>query len=273
MHKHLVNFLTQHKEQPFFVYYSLSNVHAQILPTPDSAPNSKDIYADNISYMDKLVGQLVTELDRLKLSDNTILVFFGDNGTAPGHADRATIGGRRLIGQKGTLLEGGSLEPLIVYWPGVTPKGKISHDLISSVDFLPTFAEIAGAKLRDNKTFDGKSFNEQIHGKKGNPRSSVYIQLANNYYVREADWKLNQSGELFDMKNAPFEEKLVPIETKNSDAIAARARLKKELDKLNPAAGIRDYGDGTGRHAGRNKQVFKINNKDNLYKTLCDRRI
>jgi len=114
MHDRLVEFLTQNRNKPFYVYYSLSHVHAEILPTPDSKSNSKDLYADNISYMDKLVGRLRTELEKLKLDENTILVFFGDNGTAGGRADRATIGGRRLSGQKGSMLEGGGLVPLIV---------------------------------------------------------------------------------------------------------------------------------------------------------------
>jgi arylsulfatase A len=257
MHKDLVDFMAKHKDQPFYIYYSLSHVHAEILPTPDSKADSKDIYADNISYMDKLVGKLVAELERLKLTDNTILVFFGDNGTAAGHADRATIGGRRLIGQKGTMLEGGSLEPLIVYWPGVTPVGKISHDLISAVDFVPTFAEIAGADLPKDKIIDGQSFNAQIHGQKGNPRSSIFVQLANNYYVRNSGWKLNQSGELFDMSKAPFEEIPVPSDTKNPDAVAARKSLQTDLDQLNPAGGYVDTGDGTGRHVGKIRKVKK----------------
>jgi arylsulfatase A len=251
MHRKLVDFMTQNRNKPFYAYYSLSHVHTEILPTPDSKPESKNIYADNIAYMDKLVGQLVSELERLKLSDNTILIFFGDNGTAGGRADAATIGGRRLIGQKGSMQEGGSIEPLIVYWPGVTPKGKVSDDLISAVDFVPTFAEIAGVKLPADKILDGQSFNAQLHGEKGNPRTSIFVQLANMWYVRNSGWKLNQSGELFDMSKAPFEEILVPADTKNPEAIAARKSLQAELDRLNPAGGIKDTGDGTGRHANR----------------------
>jgi arylsulfatase A len=251
MHNHLVDFMTKNKDNPFFAFYSLSHVHTEILPTPDSKPDSKNIYEDNISYMDKLVGKLRVELEKLKISDNTILVFFSDNGTAGGKAANATIGGKRLIGQKGSMLEGGSLEPLIVYWPGVTPVGKVSNDLISSTDFLNTFSDIIGAPIPKDKILDGQSFNDQLHGKKGKPRSSIFIQLANNYYVRSASWKLNQSGELFDMSKAPFEEILVAADTKNTAAISARKALQKELDRLNPKGGYKDSGDGTGRHANR----------------------
>lgn len=253
MHRHLVSFLKQHQKDPFYIYYSLSHVHTEILPTPDTKAGSNDIYADNVAYMDKLVGQLITELERLKLSDNTILVFFGDNGTAGGRADRATIGGRRLIGQKGSMLEGGSLEPMIVYWPGVTPKGKVSNDLISATDFVPTFAEIAGVNLPADKILDGKSFNAQLHGEKGTPRTSIFVQLANNWYVRNSGWKLTQSAELFDMSKAPFEEIPVAADSKDPNAISARKALQSELDRLNPAGGIQDNGDGTGRHANRKK--------------------
>jgi arylsulfatase A len=255
MHKHLVDFLTGNRDKSFFIYYSMSHVHGEILPTPDSKPGVSDDYTDNITYMDKLVGKLVRELERLKLSDNTMLVFFGDNGTAGGKADRATIGGRRLAGEKGSMLEGGSLEPLIVYWPGVTPVGKVSHDLISSTDFLPTLAEIAGAKLPADKILDGQSFNAQLHGEKGNPRTSVYLQLAAKWYVRDKKYKLTESGELFDMSKAPFEEIAVAADTKNADAIAARTRLQAELNRLNPAGGIKDTGDGTGRHANKKKKM------------------
>ena len=251
MHKKMVEFLTKNKNTPFFAYYSMSHVHGEIKRTPDSKPTTTDYYDDNIAYMDKLVGKLRTELDRLKLSENTILIFFSDNGTAAGHADAATIGGRRLSGQKGTMQEGGSLEPLIVYWPGVTPKGKVCNDLISSTDFIPTFAEITGATLPNDVILDGQSFNSQIHGEKGNPRTSLYVQLANNYWVRNEGWKINQSGELFDMCKAPFEEIAVAADTQNPEAIAARKSLQAELDRLNPKGGYFDKGDGTGRHANK----------------------
>jgi arylsulfatase A len=259
MHEHLVDFITKHRDEPFYVYYSMSHVHAEILPTPDSMADSKDIYADNITYMDNLVGKLVAELEHLKLREKTLLVFFGDNGTAGGHANRATIGGRRLSGQKGTMLEGGSLEPLIVNWPGVTPAGKVSHDMIDSSDFVPTFAEIAGAKLTQETIIDGRSFTAKVRGEKGQGRDWIYIQLAGQWYVRESAWKLNQAGELFDMSHAPFEEKLVTADTKDPSAIAARRRLQAALNQLNPAGGILDDGDGTGRKTNKKKKKKKTN--------------
>ncbi len=199
MQRHVFDFITQHRDHPFYVYYSMSHVHGEIVPTPDSAPDSKDLYADNLAYMDKLVGKLLAELDRLKLREKTLVVFFGDNGTGGGYAGRSTIGGRRLSGEKGSMLEGGSLVPMIVNWPGITPAGKVSEDFVDSTDFVSTFADLAGAKLPEQTVFDGRSFAHQLRGSQGQPRDWVFIELARQWYVREAGWKLNQAGELFDM--------------------------------------------------------------------------
>ncbi len=211
MHQFAVDFISRNHDKPFYLYYSLSHVHGQILPTPDSPSNTKDAYADNVTYMDKLIGKLVGELDRQKLREKTLIVFFGDNGTAERRANRATIGGRRLAGAKGSTLEGGSLAPLIVNWPDVTPAGKIRADMIDSSDFVPTFAELTGAKLPAKSVIDGRSFAASIRGEKKQARDWVFLQLANEWYVRDAGWKLTQAGQLFDMSEAPFAEKPWPL--------------------------------------------------------------
>ena len=254
MHTHLVEFITRHHDEPFYIYYSMSHIHAEILPTPDSKPDSKDLYADNIAYMDKLVGKLVAELERQHLRENTLIVYFGDNGTGGNFADQATIGGRRLLGAKGSMFEGGSRVPLVVNWPGVTPAGKISHELIDSSDFVPTFAALAGAKLPDKK-IDGVSFLPLVRGEKTGVRDWVFVELARNWYVADRHWKLTEKGELFDLSDAPFAEKLVSANSSDPAAATARQRLAAVLAELNPAGGIMDDGDGTGRHA--NKAVKK----------------
>jgi len=111
--KRVLRFVKKHRERPFFVYYSMSHVHGELLPTPDSAANSTDLMADNIAYMDKLVGRLIGELESLQLRENTLIIFMGDNGTGKGQSDRATIGGKVLSGMKGTMLECGGLVPMI----------------------------------------------------------------------------------------------------------------------------------------------------------------
>ena len=254
MHDHLVNFITANKDKPFFLYYSMVHVHAVIQRTPDSKPGS-DLYADNTAYMDKLVGKLLSTLDDLKLRENTLIVFMGDNGTASQYANRSSIGGKALSGKKGTMLECGSLVPTIANWPGVIASGKVDDVLIDSSDILPTFADLAGAKLPTKKAIDGRSFLPQLLGKKGNPRQWIFIELGNKWYVREAKWKLTREGELFDMSNAPFEEKLVIDYANNKEASAAYARLQIALKELSPEKGILDNAGGSGRHASNvNKQ-------------------
>jgi arylsulfatase A len=251
MHNQAVSFIKKNQTKPFFLYYSMVHVHGDIQPTPDSAADSKDLYSDNILYMDKLVGKLVAELDTLKLRENTLIIFMGDNGTAKGQDKLSTIGGRNVSGVKGTMLECGGLVPMIANWPGKTPAGKVSANLVDSTDFLPTFADLIGTKLPENVIFDGNSLAPQLRGEEGKKRQFVYNQLASMWYVRNAGWKLNQLGELYDMSGAPFTEKLVTVDNQDTNAKAARTTLASALAQLNPAGGILDTGDGTGRHASK----------------------
>jgi arylsulfatase A len=258
MHNHLVNFIASNRTRPFYIHYSLVHVHAEIQPTPDSKLGS-DIYADNTAYMDKLVGKLLYALDSLKLRENTLIVFMGDNGTASKYAERGTIGGKQLSGKKGSMLECGSLVPTIANWPGKIAAGNINNNLFDASDILPTFAELASAALPANKIIDGKSFLPQLLGKSSNPREWIFMELGNKWYVREAKWKLTRENELFDMSNAPFEEKLMLSYSNNTEATAAFNRLKEVLDKLNPAGGILDDADGSGRHGSNVEKQKKAN--------------
>ena len=267
LHKDATAWMEAQKGRPFFLYYSLSQVHGEILPTPDSAPAPKGesnnqraqrLLADNIAYMDKLVGKLVAELDRLKLRDNTVIVFMGDNGSTKSAAVDATIGGRRIEGEKGSMKEGGGLVPFFATWPGVMASGKVNANVSDASDLLPTFAEIAGAPLPTGRVIDGRSLVSQFKGDTKSPRTWAFCQLSNNYYVREAGWKLDQSGTLYDMKDAPFKEVAVAVDTKDEAAVAARARLSAALTGLNPAAGYKDeVGDGTGRSGNKDEKKKK----------------
>jgi arylsulfatase A len=267
LHKDATAWMEAQKGRPFFLYYSLSQVHGEILPTPDSAPAPKGesnnqraqrLLADNITYMDKLVGKLVAELDRLKLRENTLIVFMGDNGSTKSAAVDATIGGRRLEGEKGSMKEGGGLVPFFAAWPGVMPSGKVNANVADASDLLPTFAEIAGAPLPTGRVIDGRSLVSQFKGDTKSPRTWAFCQLSNNYYVREAGWKLDQSGTLYDMKDAPFQEVAVAADTKDEAAVAARTRLSAALTGLNPAAGFKDeVGDGSGRSGNKEDKKKK----------------
>ena len=260
MQKFVVDFITRHQDQPFYVYYSLSHVHAQILPTPDTVPGTKDpftIYQDNVTYMDKLVGNLVAELDRLKLRENTLILFAGDNGTARPWYRRCTInGGKNLSGHKATMLECGSLVPCIANWPDKVPSGKVTEGLINICDFYPTLAQISGAKLPAGVSIDGKDFTPQLLGQSAQwPRDWIFVELGQHWYDRNAGWKLDESRQLFDMHGAPFSEPLIPADSNDAAALAARSHLQRVLDELNPAGGMVDPGDGSGKTQNRRKKT------------------
>jgi arylsulfatase A len=255
MHQFIVDFLARHKDQPFFLYYPMSHIHGPIVRTPESRPGAgaAELYAANVAYMDKLVGQLMDELDRLHLRDKTVVLFAGDNGTARFGVQAATVNRRPISGMKGTMLEGGSRVPLLVHWPGVTPAGVVNHDLIDFGDFFPTFAELADAPLPAGVEIDGRSFAAQIQGKKGAPREWVYVELNGRSYARGARFKLMRNGNLFDLAEAPFKE--IPVAAASTDpaALAARASLQKVLDTHRAAPGTPPPKAKAGKQAGKKK--------------------
>ncbi len=172
-----------------------------------------------------------------------MILFSSDNGTAtvgyqPQHDPEkkvGKIGGRAMNGHKGQVLEGGSRVPLIANWKGVIPPGGSRKDLIDFTDLLPTFADLAGAKLPADVKFDGRSFAPQLRGEQGMPREWIYVQLGGNWYARNDGWKLNEQGELFRMNDAPFVEEPVATDSTEPAAVAARKELTAVLAELNPA--------------------------------------
>jgi arylsulfatase A len=235
----VLDFIRRHQREPFFVYYPMPLIHQPLRRTPDSSPEKLDLeeqleggdgslYGDNIHYLDKLVGQLVAELDALGLRENTLILFTADNGSLP----VGTVDGRSIDGKKGTLTEGGSRVALVANRPGVTPKGTVCPDLVDFSDFLPTIAELCGATLDDGLQRDGRSFAPQLRGERGHPREWVYVQLQEDCYLRDERWKLTCGRELFDMQDAPFRQVLVPADSTDAAAQAARARLQASLAAL-----------------------------------------
>jgi hypothetical protein len=150
--------------------------------------------------------------------ENTVVIFTGDNGTARFGVKIATVDGKPISGNKGSMLEGGSRVPLAINWPGHTPAGKVNNDLTDFSDFFPTFVDLAGAKLPEGVKIDGQSFAPQIEGKKGTPREWVYVELT-------------AAGEMFDLSEAPFKEIPVAKDSKDSDVTASRKALQSVLDE------------------------------------------
>jgi arylsulfatase A len=240
-----VDFINRHKDKPFFLYYAMHLVHKPSVSTPDSSngadqdekarhKSDEKFYNDNINYMDKQVGEMVELLTKLGLREKTLVVFSGDNGTAVGYP--SPLKGRMINGAKASMWEGGSRVTMIASQPGVVPADKVSKDIVSFADLHATFAEYGGGPVPAGMT-DGISFSPQLHGEAGQPRKWAYVQLGANWFVREQGWKMNEQGQLFDMSDAPYVEKLVEAAGQSPQATEARTRLKAALDSLNPAGG------------------------------------
>jgi arylsulfatase A len=266
-----IDFMRRHKDQPFCFYLSEHLIHGPILNTPDSQPGAqpRQLYDDNIAYLDKTVGKMLKALDDLGLREKTLVLFTTDNGTAPPaytpehdpDKTTGTIGGRHVNGRKGTLLEGGSRVPLIASWKGTLPAGGVRADLIDFSDVLPTFADLAGAKLPEGVKLDGTSFAPQLRGEKGTPRNWIFVQLGPGWYARSDGYKLNEKGELFDMKDAPFVEAPISADSTDPAATAARKQLAAILADLNPAAGKTAPAGQPGKKKGGKKAKQKAEAK------------
>jgi arylsulfatase A-like enzyme len=138
----------------------------------------------------------------------------------------------------------------------------VRPDLVDFSDLLPTFLDLAGAKPPEGLVLDGRSFAPALRGQPGAPREWVFVQLARQWYVRDRKWKLTGDGALFDMSDAPFEEKPVAADAADPDAADGRRRLRAVLDALNPAAGKTEppaekrpgQKGGGGRRDGRQRR-------------------
>lgn len=230
----------QGQAAPFFLYYPSPIPHFPVLPTPlnpqgDSGQRGKKRgnllnFPYLIEYLDQQVGAVVQKLTELGLRDNTLLLFAGDNGT-----DRVTTemrDGREVQGSKGTMKDTGSWVPLLASWPGVIAAGSVYRGLVDFTDLMPTCLELAGARVPPG--LDGVSFAPQLQGQPGRPRAWVHALYVDQYFVRDDRWKLRENGNLYDISNSPYDEKLVAPGQDTADAKAARDRLGAVLRKLHP---------------------------------------
>ncbi len=242
-----LEFVTRHKDRPFFLYYPMILTHDPFQPTPESAewnPKTKseriqrDVkhFADMTAYMDKMVGRLVAKLDELGLRENTLVLFLGDNGTGVEVTSR--FKGQAYPGGKGSGTARGTHVPLIVNWPGHVPAGTVNRDLVGSVDFLPTLCEAGGAAVPASLKIDGQSFLPQLLGRKGVPREWLYTwyardggPTATHEFALSTRYKLYRDGRFFDLTIDPYEEKPPrrSADVTGDEAVAA-AKLQAALD-------------------------------------------
>jgi len=237
----IIDFMTRHRSRPFFAYYPMTLTHNPPHKTPDTALTAEDRRGDKrgeasdfagmVAYMDKLVGRIVSALERLQLREKTLILFTGDNGTPRNYV--SLLGDEEVAGGKGRTTDAGTHVPLIANWPGVVRAGAVCEDLIDFSDFMPTVAELADAPLGDEPAIDGRSFLPQLRGRRGNPRKWVFAQLGDKRCVRTERWKLQSDGRMYDMAKDPFELGApIDVEAAGPDVVAARKALTAALTRL-----------------------------------------
>jgi len=193
-----------------------------------------------VTYMDKMLGRLVKHLDDLKIRDNTLILFVGDNGT--GVQITSQLGDQMIKGAKGSTISAGMHVPFIANWPGKVAAGKVNDDLIDSTDFLPTICAAAGAKIPDDLKLDGRSFLPQLKGEKGTPRAWFYCwyardggAAANHEFAADKKYKLYRTGAFFDYASDVKESKSLAVDKLSPEASAARQVLQAALDQYKDA--------------------------------------
>ena len=252
--EHVVKFIQKSKEhgKPFFINMWLHEPHTPFHTVPKyrwrfrHLENEADnIYASVLSHADDRVGEVLDELDRLELTENTLIIFSSDNGparssgpaelglmhdtaTGAGYnvaAAKGITGGRK--GYKSSLFEGGIGVPFIARWPGKIPSDRVDKkSILSAVDLLPTFCDVAGVELPDDYQPDGISQINALMGNGMTMREKPLFWKFNSpwpaqasrphhwisYAVVENQWKMvtnrDQSHvELYDILSDPFEKK------------------------------------------------------------------
>ena len=176
-----IKFIKKNKKKPFFLYLAHNMAHVPLAVSDKFRGKSEQgLYGDVMMEIDWSVGEIWRTIRELGLEDNTLLILTSDNGPWTNYGNHAgSAGGLREA--KATTFDGGNRVPCIMYWKGVTRAGTTCNKLASNIDFLPTFAEIAGAPLPKNK-IDGVSVLPLIKGEDGaNPRESfVYYYNKND---------------------------------------------------------------------------------------------
>jgi arylsulfatase A-like enzyme len=172
-----VTWMEQQKAKPFYLNYWMFSVHAPFdakkanIETHRGRIDPKDAqccptYAAMIQSMDDAIGTLLDGLDRLKLADNTIIIFTADNGgNMYNEVDGTTpTSNRPLRGGKATMFEGGTRVPGVVVWPGIARPGSRSDAVIQSEDYYPTLVEALALKPAEGQQFDGHSILPALKG-------------------------------------------------------------------------------------------------------------
>ncbi|MFW6189159.1 MAG: sulfatase [Planctomycetota bacterium] len=186
-----VRFIRDNREQPFFLYFAHMYVHLPLYAPKRFMEQSRNgRYGAAVECVDWSVDVLLSELRRLGLDENTLVVFTSDNGSR----NRDEGGSNApLRGTKGTTWEGGMRLPCIVRWPGRVSAGETCSELATSMDLLPTLARLAGTREPDDRVIDGHDIAPLMLGEEGaeSPWEEFYYYYRDRLdAVRRGRWKL-----------------------------------------------------------------------------------
>ena len=196
-------------EKPLFLYIPFNAPHTP-LQAPDQyiaayadiKKRKRRIFAAMVSCMDDAIGRVLKTIDDEGLRDNTLVLFFSDNGGPTRTADNG-----QLRGGKGSYFEGGVRVPCVVRWPGQVAAGKVVPGLMHAVDLLPTLARVAGATTDGCQPLDGKDAWETIAAGKPSPRTEFLINSTpSRGAIRVGGWKLIKGGARREKRGAADEQ-------------------------------------------------------------------
>ncbi|MXX96799.1 MAG: sulfatase-like hydrolase/transferase [Rhodothermaceae bacterium] len=208
-----MEFMHAHAGSPFLVFLSYNTPHSP-MQVPDEwwnqvlelrqdprFPEQEDTLHTRAALammlnIDWNVGRVLTLLDNLSLTEETIVLYFSDNGPN-GPRWNADMKGR-----KGSTDEGGVRSPLLMQWPGVIAEGTVITDITAAIDLMPTLAEFSNIDLNTNYLLDGVSLAPLLRGEiESMPERLIFSHWRGRTSVRTQTYRLGHSGGLFDMVN------------------------------------------------------------------------
>jgi arylsulfatase A len=243
---YLCDFIEKNKDEPFLAYYPMILTHCPFIPTPDSddwdpkdmgSPSYKGdakYFGDMVTYMDKIIGKIVSKLETLGLLENTLIIFTGDNGTDQPVV--SLLNGKEYPGGKSKTTDNGTHVPLVVSWIGTAKAGIECDDLIDFSDILPTICDAANVVVPDDFVVDGRSFIPQLMGEKGNVRDWIYCWYNPRgnllkEFTRDKTYKLYTTGEFYNVNDDFFEKNPIDLEKLNKAEQETYKTLKEALNK------------------------------------------
>jgi arylsulfatase A-like enzyme len=190
----VIEFITAHRDGPFFVYLPHATPGSTTRPFASEAFRGKSHngpYGDAVEEIDWSTGEILAALRRLGLDERTLTVWTSDNGAV--RRDPPQGSNAPLAGWGYTTAEGGMRMPCIIRWPGRVPAGRTCAELTTAMDLLPTLARLAGAELPRDRILDGKNIWPLMAGQPGatSPHEAFfYYHMDQLQAVRSGKWKL-----------------------------------------------------------------------------------